>query len=167
MDAFDGMGALLLLNVIHDFPDRFDYLHGITYSRAAVSLIPRKIYPGKPQNFTTVLAEKYLPGVETSVGATAIGEMYANFGVATLVLFPLVTLGILSLSQWIVQRENKHGLLPATLFVLMIWGSRITLEEGFVEFLFVVFLIAILRFEKGLYCPENTKAALAVSSAGY
>ncbi len=152
IDATDGTGVLLLLHVINDFGNRFDYLYGITYSRAVTSLIPRRIYPQKPKGFTTVLAEKYLPNEETSLGATAIGEMYANFGVMTLVLFPLFTLGVMAVSQWAVGREDKHGLVPSVLFVLLVWASRVTVEESFIEFLLVVFLISVLRLEKGLRC---------------
>jgi oligosaccharide repeat unit polymerase len=157
MDAFDGMGALLLLNVIHDFGERYNYLHGITYSRAATSLIPRKIYPHKPQNFTAMLAEKYLPYVDTSVSATAIGEMYANFGALTLFLFPLLTLGVMVLSRWAIRKENKHGLLPYALFVLLLWGARVTLEDSFIEFLIVMSLISFLRLEKGLWLPNGAR----------
>ena len=165
MDAFDGMGALLLLNVVHDFGERFDYLYGITYSRAATSLIPRKIYPNKPQNFTAMLAERYLPYVDTSVSATAIGEMYANFGVLTLALFPLLTWGILVLSQWAVRKEAMHGLLPCALFVLLVWGARVTLEDNFVEFLLAMSLISIFRLEKGLWNPRVAELLpLAISS---
>jgi oligosaccharide repeat unit polymerase len=157
MDAFDGMGALLLLNVVHDYGERYDYLYGITYSRAATSLIPRKIYPHKPQNFTAMLAERYLPYVDTSVSATAIGEMYANFGPLTLALFPLLTVGIIVLSQWSVRKERKHGLLPAALFVLLVWGARVTLEDNFIEFLLAMSLIWMFRFEKGLWSSKGTE----------
>src|SRR5258708_131732 len=165
MDAFEGMTALLMLNVIHDFGTRFEYLYGASYSRAIVSLIPRRIYPGKPQNFTAALAERYLPGVDTSLNASAIGDMYANFGPLTLLLFPLVTLSIIILSRWASGRTTRNALLSPALFVFLVWGARVTLEDSFIDFLFVELQIVVLRLENGLFPspPKPARGTLVLS----
>ena len=87
INVTEGMNVLLLLHIVDDYGNRVDYLHGLTYSRAVISLVPRQLLPNKPHNFTALMAEQYLPNIETSLNATAIGEMYANFGPLTLFLF--------------------------------------------------------------------------------
>src|SRR5216684_4278010 len=156
INVTEGMDVLLLLHIVNDFGNRYEYLYGITYSRAATSLIPRRFYPQKPDNFTLILAQKYLPGVETSLNATAVGEMYANFGGLTLILFPLFTSGVVILSQAVVRTEKNHGLLPAVLFVALLWAARSTIEDNFISVLLAtMFMISILRLEKGLRSPNG------------
>jgi oligosaccharide repeat unit polymerase len=150
VNVSEGTGVMLLLHVINDFGGRYDFLYGLTYSRTLTSLIPRRFYPHKPENFTLFLAKTYSPNVTTSYAATAIGEMYVNFGPLTLVLFPLFTLGIVRLSQWVVKREQSHPLLPSILFVLLVWVARGTLADNFVQFLLTLGLIVVFRLQKGL-----------------
>lgn len=150
INVTEGMDFLLLMHVVDDYGGRFDYLHGITYSRAVISFVPRRLFPQKPQNFTALLAEQYLPNVETSLNATAIGEMYANFGPLTLFFFPALTGAIVVLNQWSSGTVSHHPLLHAILFVLLVWVARSTFEDNFVLFLLCVALIRLFRIECGL-----------------
>jgi oligosaccharide repeat unit polymerase len=146
-DITEGMDLLLLMHVIRDFGPKYDYLHGASYSRSVLSFIPRSIYPEKPETFTGALAELYLPNVLTSLNATAIGEMYANFGAATLLLFPFFTWWVIWISNWAVSRDGIHFLGSPILFSLMVWTARSTFEDSFVIFLLVLCLIYIFRLE--------------------
>ncbi|MGB8475725.1 MAG: hypothetical protein WCE61_16725 [Candidatus Acidiferrum sp.] len=160
MDATEGIDTLLLLHVPNDFGNRVPYLYGVSYSRAITSPIPRFLFPQKPINFTEYLAQIYLPGEETSLNATAVGEMYANFGPLTLVFFPLLSLGIAFLSKRASEEEVRHGLLPTLLFVLAIWAARSTLEDSLILLVLAYFIISVFRLEKGVSrSPVNHRVA--------
>jgi hypothetical protein len=150
MNVTEGMNVLLLMHIVEDYGSRYDYLKGITYSRAIVSLVPRGLLPQKPRNFTALMAEQYLPSVETSLNATALGEMYANAGPLTLFLFPAMTGAIVALNRWSSRTVCNHPLLHAVLFVLLVWVARATLEDNFVMFLLCLLLIRLCRMESGL-----------------
>ncbi len=150
INVTEGMNVLLLFHIVDDYGNRVDYLHGLTYARAFISLVPRQLLPAKPHNFTALMAERYLPNVETSLNATAIGEMYANFGPLTLFLFPVLTGAVIGLSQWSSRAAAGHPLLHAILFVVLLWAARSTLEDNFVAFLLCVVLVRLFRMERGL-----------------
>jgi hypothetical protein len=162
MDATEGMDTLLLLHIPDDFGNRIPYLYGISYSRALTSPIPRFLYPHKPRNFTDFLARVYLPGEETSLNATALGEMYANFGPLTLLLFPLLSLSMVFLTGWATKKQARHGLLLPLLFVLSVWTARSTLEDCFITFLLTYAIIFALRLERGLSGPALTNRAAII-----
>jgi oligosaccharide repeat unit polymerase len=147
-DITEGMDLLLLMHVIRDFGSKYDYLYGASYSRSVLSFIPRSIYPEKPETFTGSLAELYLPNILTSLNATAIGEMYANFGAATLFLFPFSTFCVIWISNWANGRDGIHFLGSPILFSLMVWTARSTFEDSFVLFLLALCLIYIFRLER-------------------
>jgi hypothetical protein len=149
-NVVEGVDTLLLMHVVRDFGTRFEYLHGESYSRLALSFIPRSVYPGKPSNLTAVMAELYLPNVLTSLNVTEVGEMYANFGPLTLLLFPLFTVGVIALSRWTVSLRSLHPLLPSVLFTLMIWTARVTLADSFLIFVLAFVMMSLFRMERGL-----------------
>jgi hypothetical protein len=158
INVTEGMNVLLLLHIVDDYGTRADYLHGLTYARAAISLVPRQLLPAKPHNFTALMAERYLPNVETSLNATAIGEMYANFGPLTLFLFPVLTGAIIALSQWSCGGAERHPLVHVILFVVLLWAARSTLEDNFVLFLLCFFLLRLFRIERRLTARNRCEA---------
>jgi len=153
-DVTEGMDILLAMHMIRDFGSKYDYLYGSSYSRSILSFVPRRIFPGKPETFTGFLAGIYVPNVLTSLNATAIGEMYANFGPATLLMFPLFTFGIALWTRWENAHWHENGLLSPLLFVLMIWTARVTVEDSFVLLLLALCIMRLFRMEKGLYRLE-------------
>jgi hypothetical protein len=163
MDATEGVDTLLLLHIPNDFGNRIPYLYGISYSRALTSPIPRFLYPHKPRNFADFLANVYLPGEETSLNATALGEMYANFGPLTLLLFPLLSLSMVFLTAWATKRHLRHGLLLPLLFMLAVWAARSTLEDSFIMLLLAYSIIFVFRLEKGLSGPTLTRKRVAIA----
>ncbi|MFZ3265956.1 MAG: O-antigen polymerase [Terriglobales bacterium] len=158
INVTEGMNVLLLFHIVDDYGNRVDYLHGLTYARAFISLVPRQLLPAKPHNFTALMAERYLPNVETSLNATAIGEMYANFGPLTLFLFPVLTGAVIGLSQWSSRAATGHPVLHTILFVVLLWAARSTIEDNFVAFLLCVALVRLFQMERGL--TSNGELAL-------
>jgi oligosaccharide repeat unit polymerase len=154
MDATEGANILLLLHIVSDFGTKWDYLYGASYSKALTFVLPKRLYPEKPAGFTVQLAKRYEPGEETSLGATQLGELYANFGLLSVLLLPSVTVFVLLLSARLARRLEEHALLSAVLFVLLIWCVRSTFADNFIAFLLALALISALRLERGL-CLRN------------
>lgn len=147
MDVTEGADAMILFHIIRDFGKDFPCLYGQSYFRTFTSLIPRRVYANKSETFPTILAEVYVPGEVTSLNATALGEMYANFGPASIVLMPLLTLGVLCLSDWSVRTRLAHPLRPAVLFVLAMGTARVTVEDNIVLFILITIVISLARLE--------------------
>ena len=58
--------------------------YGATYLKFLYQFIPRVIWPGKPEDITTVMSGLFRPGQlaeGVSYGPTLFGEMYYNFGI--------------------------------------------------------------------------------------
>jgi hypothetical protein len=149
MDACDGDDMMFLFHVIQDFGDKYDYLYGTTYARAAYFAIPRSWFPEKPHGFNLQLAELYEPGQSTSFAATQLGELYANFGLLSVLLLPGLTLAILLLSNRLRPWAERHPLVFTELFLLFIWSARSTLEDQFITFLFAFLLARCLGLDHG------------------
>ena len=149
MDACDGDDVMFLFHVIQDFGTGHEYLYGMSYARAAYFMIPRSMFPEKPHGFNLQLAEIYEPGSPTSFAATQLGELYANFGPASILLLPALTLAILLLSNHPAQRSATPSVNLTEMFLLLISSARSTLEDRFVAFVFAFLLTCGLRLERG------------------
>jgi len=154
VDTTEASTIMLSLHMVNDFGNRFNYLKGITYSKAFTFVLPRKIYPNKPENFPALLAKLYEPGEITSLGATQFGELYANFGLLTMFLLALVTGLILLLSSKLARVVERHLLLSATLSLLLTWAVLVSVEDSFITFVFAWALIWALRLDRGLCKSE-------------
>jgi hypothetical protein len=164
MDATEGSSVMLLLHTINDFGGKFDYFYGLSYSKAVTFVLPRRLYPNKPQNFPVLIAGLYERGEDTSLGTTQLGELYANFGVLSVLILPLITFLILLLSNKLAHRIESHTLLSAVLFLLMIWFALISFEDNFITFLFALIVIRVLRLERGLCLPSRLRLASPLAS---
>ena len=51
MDATEGASVMQLLHMVNDFGEKFNYLYGLSYTKAVTFIVPRSLYPSKPQNF--------------------------------------------------------------------------------------------------------------------
>jgi hypothetical protein len=148
IDATEGASVMQLLHMVNDFGEKFNYLYGLSYTKAVTFVVPRSLYPGKPQNFPVMMARLYEPGQETSLGGTQLAELYANFGVFSVLLLPTITVLILLLSEKLTRNIEKHVLLSAVLFVLFIWYARSSFEDNFVTFVCAQFLMWSLKLER-------------------
>jgi hypothetical protein len=84
------------------------------------------------------------------LGGTQLAELYANFGVLTVLLLPAITVLILLLSENLTRNIEKHVLLSAVLFVLFIWYARSSFEDNFVTFVCAQVLMWSLKLERGV-----------------
>lgn len=165
MDACDGDDVMFLFHVIQDFGTRHEYLYGTSYARAVYFVIPRTMFPEKPHGFNLQLAEIYEPGSPTSFAATQLGELYANFGPASILLLPALTLAILLLSNYLRAGAQRNPLIFTELFLLLIWSARSTLEDQFITFVFAFLLTRCLRLEHGWGRRSLAIAPLPIISA--
>jgi hypothetical protein len=153
MYATEGQGVLLLMHVVNDFGGRFEYLHGATYGRLLTFWLPRSVYPDRPLDFTSQAALCYLPGESTSLCATALGEAYANFGFAGVLVLPLITWLVTKYATYLERRADGAPLLSAASFVVLIWFARCTFAENVFNLIGVAALIWTLRLRVGFSLP--------------
>jgi oligosaccharide repeat unit polymerase len=164
MDACEGSDTVILFHIINDFGQGYHYMYGSSYARVFFFLLPRKIFPEKPPGFAIQLANIYEPGETTSLAATQLGELYANFGVLSVVLLPLITVLTFVLSDELAQSIEKNILLSVVVFLVSIWSVRATFEDNFITFLVSMCLIWALRLEQGLCSKGPTIKVLVTAS---
>lgn len=98
-------------------PDEVPYQYGRTYSYFAVALIPRALWPGKPQagSANTFFATTYGLLTEegaktTTFGMSLLGEAFINFGWAGVVFVMLIQgLAIAALERMFGSRKSGAG----------------------------------------------------------
>ena len=74
----------MYLFVIRDFPEKFEFIYGVSLLKPLFSFIPRAVWEKKPENLTNSLPKLYYGnsrGYNYSSGMTIIGEFYINFGI--------------------------------------------------------------------------------------
>lgn len=153
MYATEGHAVLLLIHVVNDFGGRFDYLHGSTYGRLLTFWLPRSVYPERPLDFSSQAAICYLPGETTSLCATELGEAYANFGLASLLVLPIITWLVTRYGACLQRQSGGAPLLSAVSFVVLIWFARCTFAENVFNLVEAAVLIRLLRLNAGLCVP--------------
>jgi oligosaccharide repeat unit polymerase len=153
MGVTEGSGVMLLMHMINDFGTRFNYLYGDTYARLFTFFLPPSLYPGRPPDFTTLAAQLYEPSKATSLGSTVLGEAYANFGVAGILLLPLLTWFAVFCSERIAKSGGKHNLMSAVSFVMFVAMVRFPFAENTLTWIAALVAIWALQLENGLSLP--------------
>ncbi len=71
-----------VMRVLEEIPQNYDYLNGQSYYRLLFIIVPRAVWPDKPQNSQRVLAKIINPAADDvqTIPAGIIGDLYANFG---------------------------------------------------------------------------------------
>jgi hypothetical protein len=97
--------------VIRAVPRWVDYQYGKTLVSAAVSFIPRVLWPGKPvlnigHEFGHTFGLVNMVDVETLVACTLAGELYWNFGVTGVVVWAFL-MGFVF--RWVYRRFGEGG----------------------------------------------------------
>lgn len=154
MHVTEGGAVMLLMHIVNDFGNKFDYLYGSTYGRVFTFWLPRSIYPNRPLDFTNQAAILYLPGETTSLCSTALGEACANFGVVGIMALPLFTWAVACYTKYLAGGPGGRPLLSAVSFVVLIWFARCTFAENVINLIEAALLIWALRLEKGLCTTE-------------
>lgn len=160
IDTTEGSCVMIMLHMVNDFGSKFDYLYGMSYSKAITFVLPRSIYPSKPNNFPTLLADMYEPGDITSLGATQLGELYANFGIASVLLLPIITIALICFSGWVGFR-SRHLLTSAVIFVLLVWSVLSSFEDSFITFAFAFLMLRFCKLEHNLFFAERFRVFAA------
>jgi hypothetical protein len=161
MEAFEGADTVILFHIIGDFGNKHSYLYGATYARVFFFWIPRSIYPAKPAGFASQLAAIYEPGELTSLNATALGEMYANFGPLSLLTLPLFTLSTLLFDGWLARRRASSIMFLTTSFLIFIWLARSSFADNVITLVFAIVLIRALNLEKSRQSQGQFRLAAA------
>jgi oligosaccharide repeat unit polymerase len=155
MGVTEGSGVMMLMHMINDFGTKFDYLYGGTYARLFTFALPASLYPNRPPDFTTLAAQLYEPGGETSLGSTAMGEAYANFGAAGIFVMPLLTWFAVSCGERIARAGGAQELISAVSFVMFIAFVRFPFAENALTWIAALLVIWALRLEKGHGLPTG------------
>ena len=155
MDVTEGASVMLAFNIVSDYGNKYDYLYGSTYARLFTFFQPRVLNYGRIQDFQTITAAHYEPGSETTLGSTAFGEAYANFGFAGIMVLPLFTWFALWYSSWLTAVLERRALLTAVSFILFIWFARATFAGNSISLIGAALLIWVLRLEKELCLPAG------------
>jgi oligosaccharide repeat unit polymerase len=148
MDTFEGNDTMILFHIINDFGSKWDFMYGASYTRVVFFWIPRKLFPQKPAGFAGQIAALYEPGEPTSLNATALGEMYANFGFLSVLMLPLFTIGTFHFDRLLTSRRTTSSLFSATTFLIFIWLARSSFSDNVITLLIATLLIYLLRLEK-------------------
>jgi hypothetical protein len=77
-------------------PSQYQYLHGSSYLEAAVFLVPRELWSGKPQGDIAGVTAAIDPG-NSGLAFPEFGEMYANFGLPGVTIGSLMFGGLIEL----------------------------------------------------------------------
>jgi oligosaccharide repeat unit polymerase len=155
MGVTEGSGVMLLMHMINDFGTRFNYLYGNSYARLFTFWLPAGIYSDRPPDFTTLAAQLYEPGAATSLGSTTLGEAYANFGVAGILVLPLLTWFAVFCSTRLAGAGGKHNLMSAVSFVMFIAMVRFPFAENTLTWMAALLAIWAFRLEKGIGLPVD------------
>jgi len=150
----EGMGVMLLLHMINDFGTKFSYLEGGTYGRLLTFFLPQSTAGGRPPDFSTLLAQLYEPGRITSLGSTALGEAYANFALAGVLVMPALTWLSVRCTTILGHGGGKHALLSALGFVMFVCFVRFPFAENAQTLMAAASLVWLFRAERGLGLPE-------------
>jgi oligosaccharide repeat unit polymerase len=155
MGVSEGSGVMLLMHMINDFGTKFDYLYGGTYARLFTFFLPGSRGTGQLPDFSTLAAELYEPGQATSLGATALGEAYANFGAAGMLVMPLLACLAVACGNRMARADGSHSLMAAVSFVMFVAFVRFPFAENALTWIAALALIWALKLEKGLELPAE------------
>jgi hypothetical protein len=156
MGATEGSGVMLLMHIINDFGAKFEYLYGSTYTRLFTSFLPATLVPHRPPDFTTMAAQLYEPGGTTSLGSTALGEAYANFGFAGILVLPLLTGLAAGCDSRMARRGGRDGLISAVSFVMFVAFVRFPFAENTLTWIAALLAIRALKLENGIGLPTES-----------
>jgi hypothetical protein len=119
-ERLNGLGILSI--IVRDAGTRVPFQGGWTIAHIPLSFIPRLIWPGKPRFETGQwVTDKFGPGpdIQSSTGATWIGEFYYNFG------WPGVAVGMFILGIWF--RFLQESLLGANSSIPCMFAGVVTI----------------------------------------
>ncbi|MEI8024978.1 MAG: O-antigen polymerase [Pseudomonadota bacterium] len=151
---FGGSGLEGIANVVHYFPSKADYLHGVTVFQSFALPIPRLFWEAKPEWYGIQQINNVMnlnPYSQSAV--TMIGEGYANFGLFG-GLFYVSFLGALYGIISHISR-SRLGLILYIFIVIpttmtLFWMSTIGMMNSLIRLplIFLALFIVSIRFDK-------------------
>lgn len=133
----------MLLKTQTEAPDRVDYLDGSTYYQIPLLLVPRVLWPDRPNTSETLmqLNEHYglltrEEGERTSIGWGMIAEANANFGLAGCIGLAI----LLGIGLGLAQREfGRYPVLSARgMAGLLVMSTVTSMEVSMAQFLTIL-----------------------------
>jgi len=153
-DGFEGVNILVLFHIINDFGVKFDLFAGESYFRAITAVIPREYYPGKMEPLTKVFSDIYEPGQDTSFASTMFGELYANFGLFSFFVLPvLIILLSKTTSKWRGTGLAIHSVLG---FIFTMWMTRSVFADNMMQYIFSCLILTFIADEKNTFSPASS-----------
>jgi len=163
VEIFEGVNILVLFEIVKKAGSEFDLVLGETYLKTITWEIPRSMWPEKPLNASQSVAALIEPSERGwSVAFTQFGELYFNFGMAALVVIPIMTIFILALSNYLAKRFYRIPLKAVSACLLIFWVSRSVISDNLILLLFTCLIIWGFRLDKNLY---YSTPASGISSA--
>lgn len=155
-------------------PNVHPYLDGSTYSRLPASLVPRVLWPGKPElSFAGTFADDYWGRFsaddQSAQPVGVVGELYLNWGLAA-VFLGMFVLGF-GYRLWYAWLARRWTPLAIALYVVSL--PTMVQIEGDAVFLFrtglnrvVVVLVGLMLLGWGLTLYERRRRATAPAGPG-
>lgn len=129
--------------VVKVFGEGRPLLYGESILKGVIFWIPRSWWEAKPEGITTVAAKTFAPGVDyLSLVTTIFGENFANFGIMSAVISPIMILFLNKYSHFISVRSNLNS------WAIFIFGMAI-IRFPIADFCLVFFIAAVVHFVAG------------------
>lgn len=121
-------------------------LFGETFFKVFTYIIPRSIWPNKPESITTIAADRLAPQADhLSLITTLFGELHFNFWL----LGPFLLWPILSFAKFMIMRilpvQYEHIKAPLA-FLFGILYLRMAFSDILMVFINVVFILAVYKY---------------------
>ena len=121
-------GLPIVAHIIHMAPDEINYQFGITFIQWVVFPIPRSFWPEKPVSVGSWLSTEIYGFSSTATPATAVGELYLNFGILG-VFAGMAILGIIfrTIYQYLILYPDRN--VSLTIVYIALANSFIGLSD--------------------------------------
>ncbi len=137
---FEGHDLNILFSTIKHFGNEQSFYYGSTFLKPLLLIFPREFWEFKPLSFTQILGSIFEEGT-TSLAGTLFAELYANFGVFFIFIFPIFTMLFIYLSR------NLNIIRSVIWFFLSFLIFRGQLSDCIVFYCFL-FIFTGAHFEK-------------------
>ena len=141
----EGSNLIFLNLLVHEYPDRKEYLYGETMLvKAFGSFIPKSLWKDKPEGLGSRIGEEVAPEDQGLVlNATILGEAWANFGYLGL----LVVIVIVFVIQKIYLRGKNAPLFMCMFFMIAIASWRFDFSFFIISLLIMEIIFLLLRIK--------------------
>ena len=154
----EGANAYVLIQVIEDFPDKYEYIYFDPYVKIVGTIIPRSLWPSKPQSVPLIFAKIYNPELEGfSLNGTLLGEGYASLGFFGVFLILICVLLLLYASKMIISKMLLDYYLASNIclfygFLAIRYGA---LSDVFLMIIFSVLIVFTVKYLAKIIVKED------------